>query len=651
MSLTSGHIADRTGAHRPSVGRSGPEILASRVFFGWLTAVVIVGGVVIGYFGRRVFLWSDDYVFLPDARKVPLDLDLLTTPLFGHFSPVSQFGDSLVAANLPTKPWLIQVVLLLLAIAVICAVAFLMVSLFGRTWLALIGTALAGPSLGLLPLVNWWTAGLNIMPAMVGFALCLGSVARFVRPGRGRDDRRWGALAIGGYLLAVLSWELGITAVGYALLWTILFRHRVTDEPWRDLARRTRWVWIPLVVIAALSLLNYRLNYYVATPSASVGQTVEALSTSLFTIQLPFTLGFFDPGRPVFRGLGIAVGIVLFGVLAAVTIRRSPRAWRGWAFALLGWLIPVAAVAISRVGYIGVRAVEQPMYYYLPTLLFVVGVLEAWAAPRRPGPVGSTAFRPPRWSQVVAVLAVATAFTVVWVASAWPTISSTNYGMIAGPNAPERDYMTNLVASAHELQSTGEHFSVINGVAPEVILNFRGHNRLSQLTDLHDPTITFDAPDGPWYAPDASGTLVPAVPQWTAELDLTSPFAALTADGHDLSGAGISRTPTGAGFCFTVDDPAAVLRWDLPTPATGGPLVIRTMATVDSATPVRVSTATNPADEPIVTNVNPRTWVAGAAGRLDTTPEPQIAAVVIDSMAVGTSMCLDSIQVGTVATG
>jgi hypothetical protein len=73
------------------------------------------------------------------------------------------------------------------------------------------------------------------------------------------------------------------------------------------------------------------------------------------------------------------------------------------------------------------------------------------------------------------------------------------------------------------------------------------------------------------------------------------------------------------------------------------------MATVAAATPVRVSTVTNPGDPPVVTNVNPRTWTPDETGRLDTTAEPQISSVVIDSMTVGTSMCLTSIQVGTVS--
>jgi len=63
-----------------------------------------------------------------------------------------------------------------------------------------------------------------------------------------------------------------------------------------------------------------------------------------------------------------------------------------------------------------------------------------------------------------------------------------------------------------------------------------------------------------------------------------------------------------------------------------------------------VSTITEPGRDPVVTNVNPRTWTTDETGRLDTTTEQQISSVVIDSMTVGASMCLDSIQVGTIGT-
>ena len=215
--------------------------------------------------------------------------------------------------------------------------------------------------------------------------------------------------------------------------------------------------------------------------------------------------------------------------------------------------------------------------------------------------------------------------------------------MIGPPDAPERDYMSNLVNSAHALQASGVQFSVINGVVSPGLINFQGHNRLSQVTGVHDPSIPFDAPEGPYYVPDATGALVPATLNWQAELTLPS-----QSDG--LTTGGINATDAGPGLCFTVDAPDASLRWDLSAPVTGGPLVIRTSATAGQSTPVRVSTVAGAGRDPVVTNVNPRTWATGETGRLDTTTEPQISSVVIDSMTVGTSMCLELIRVGTVGT-
>ncbi len=608
-----------------------------------LAGVIGAAALLVGYFGRQVYLFADDYVFLYDARKVPFDLDLLTTPLFGHFTPVTQLANGIAAVQLPEHPWLPRVVLFAMTVGVVGAVGFLMLSLFGRTWPTLIGTALAGPSLSLLPLVNWWTAGLNIIPALIGVALCLGAMARLVRGA----STWYAAVAIGGSLLAVLDWELGMSAVGYAALWTLLFRSRVTAESLRNVVRRTWWVWGVLIAIAAASALNYKLNYYQPTPAPTLPLVFEALATSALTVQLPVMLGFYDPSRPGFALVGVVLGCLALAGLLALTLKRSPHSWRGWVFALAGWFVPVLAVTLPRVGYIGVRAIEQPVYYYLPTFLFIVGVLEAWVAPRARG-AESPDGRPAaglgnRRSAAVAGALVMVALALAWLSSAWPTISSTNYGMMAGPNGPERQFMANLVDSAHALQASGEPFSVINGVAPAGLLNFQGHNRLSQVTSVHDPSIGFDAPDGPWYVPDATGTLVPATLHWQAELRLTSPVA-------EILTTGVTTTDTGPGFCFTVDAPDASVRWDLPDLVGGGPPVIRIMATVGEATPVRVSTISEPGNDPVVTNVNPRPWPVERTGRLDTTQEPQISSVLIDSMTVGTSMCLNSIEVGTVST-
>lgn len=620
---------------------SAPRRTSDTRFWLTWTLVVAAGAAVIGYEGRSVFLWSDDYVFLPDTAKSPLDLQLLRVSLFRHFTPVSHLVNKVVVSGLADNPWLIRTVLLLLSTLVIASVGFLMVSLFGRTWIALAGTALAGPSLGLLPLVNWWTAGLNMMPALIGAALCLGAVVRVVR----RPSLRWSLLAVGGYLLAILSWELGITAVAFAALWTVLFRARVTDEPLRTLLARTWRLWLVLGLLAVAAVVNFRLYYYDPTPAPSVALALDALRTSLFTVQLPMVVGLFGPVLTTWRTVLVVSIAAFFVVVVVVTLVRSRRAWRGWTFALVGWLVPVLSVVTSRVGYIGIPAVEQSMYYYLPTLLFIVGALEAWVAPSWPHREEAVAARAPavrRRAIAMAGLggaAIATAF--MW--STVPTIATTNYGMIGSPTALERDYMANLVASAKALETRGAPFSVINGVAPAGLLNFQGHNRLSQITKIYDPTLTFDAPEGPYYVPVSTGQLIPATIRWGAELSLPAQSGALTLRGVTLEASGDA-------MCFRVDQPSAYVRWDLPQPATGGPVAIRTMSSVDQASRVRVSTVGEPSKDPVVTNVNPRAWSPSEDGRLDTTPEPQVSAVVFDSMSVGAKICLSSLKVGTVST-
>jgi len=81
--------AEDTSRDRP---RHQPWVLPRGLFWPLFAAVVGACMLVVGYSGRRVFLWSDDYVFLYDAHQVPLDLDMLKIPLFGHFSPVSHWS-------------------------------------------------------------------------------------------------------------------------------------------------------------------------------------------------------------------------------------------------------------------------------------------------------------------------------------------------------------------------------------------------------------------------------------------------------------------------------------------------------------------------------------------------------------------------------
>jgi hypothetical protein len=250
-------------------------------------AVALGSFLTIAFYGRQVFLFSDDYIFLSEARDATLGWSYLSRALFTHFSPVSRLLHWFVAPLIPANPSIVYWVLLGLAAALVVSVVALMLALHGRTWFAVLGVGLLAPSLSVLPLLNWWTAGANLIPGLVGGNLCFAAVIMLVRTRR----RVWGVGAVAAYLVAVLSWELAAAVPAFNALWILLFRGRMLmQERLAVLLRRTAWVWVALGVIGALTLLNYRLFYYSPPPAASVYELGHALYTSLFETQIPLTL-------------------------------------------------------------------------------------------------------------------------------------------------------------------------------------------------------------------------------------------------------------------------------------------------------------------------------------------------------------------------
>lgn len=612
----------------------------------WIALLLVSAGsaALLAWAGRHVFLFSDDYIFLTEAREQPWGWDYLRLPLFEHFSPVSRVVHRLVTGEVADHPHLIQLVLAGFAVALVASVALLMGAVCGRSWAAVVGTAVVAPSLSAVPLMNWWTAGVNIMPAMIGATVCFGAIVMLVRADR--HAWVWGVPAVLGYLLGVLSWELAATAPAFASLWVLLFRRRVTAEPFGPMLRRTAWVWLLLLVVGALTVLNYLTSYYRRAPGASLSDTLYALYVSLVETQLPLMLGLHQPGVPMVRAVGSAVGVIVLAGLVWVTCRRSPTAWRGWAFALVGWLVPCLALVVSRVGLWGVVVAEQPTYYFLPTLLVMVGALEAWLAPRSLPTRIAPRPSPPRWVGLVAVPAIAMAYLTSLPAT---VLSIFTFGAVAATGAPLPDYVPNVVASAQRLDAAGAPYSVVSGEVPAGLVppGFSPFNRLSRVLMVSAPTVPFEHVDGPWYAADGSGTLVRATPQWQRQLDLRSPDVR---SSLAISGMDVVSQDAAKGLCVRVTNPSAHLIVPLGGTVSGDRLLIRSGGTVSRSGPGRVIVGV-PDGGFLPSNVDIKRWDAGQGGRLDTVFEPAISAVAFDELEVGTQLCLTSVSVGQLKLG
>ena len=457
--------------------------------------VVIAGAVLVQMFwARTVFLFSDDYIFLTQGLHAELTWDYLKEPLFGHFSPVSRLTDLLVAPAIHDRPQVVYLVLVCAAAAVVAATAFLMTGALGRTRLALLGTALVGTSLAIVPLTNWYTAGVNILPATDRGLPLLRRISAAAPVPRWW----WTVLAVVGYLLAVLSWELAAIIPLYVVVWAVLFRSRIGNPSYRTMLRRGAVAWTALVLIAVAVAVNYLGGYYAAQPSGQLGGRGRGRGL------LRPDAGPARDGRvPRSWGvLGIVVPVLtaaLLAILVRASLRRDRQAWRG--LGLRGRRLAGAGGGAGPQPGRDLRCLGRPAADVLPPAGDPGDARRAarWS-PAQPHP--SVADSPPAPAPCVAAVTIAL-LGLGYVLSG-PAVVNTLFTYALGKyGTPHPDYVSHLLASVDRLRP-GPAFSVLDGDVPGGLVppTFSPYNRVSTVLDLYAP----DVPSTPPHRPGTSRT-------------------------------------------------------------------------------------------------------------------------------------------------
>jgi hypothetical protein len=339
--------------------------------------------------------------------------------------------------------------------------------------------------------------------------------------------------------------------------------------------------------------------------------------------------------------------LAFFGWLLAWTLLRSRRAWRGWLFALLGWLVPCTALVLNRVGYFGVDVARQVIYLYLPTMLIAVGVLEAVTVALAAGRSRTgAAARPLRTPQRITAAATVSIMVIAYLYSAPSTATGiTTAGAVAGATATDKNFVPTLLASADGISTDRATFSLINGVVPPGLVpaGFAPYNRLDRVLALNDPSIRFDAVGVPLYSPDSTGQLLPVGIDWAYDRTFTDPASAA---GWAVNGAEVTGVDPVTGVCLAITEPSATVIVPLDGTFTSEALVVRTGYSVPEPTTARL--LAGPPDSPFVpANVDNKVWLPGVPGQLDTVSVEAIGAVAYDSFEVGARVCLTSISVGS----
>jgi hypothetical protein len=290
---------------------------------------------------------------------------------------------------------------------------------------------------------------------------------------------------------------------------------------------------------------------------------------------------------------------------------------------------------------------EQPIYFFLPSLLTVVGVLESLRMPELapqselPPVTGPRRGVLRRGAALAALLAAALAYAM----SAAATVASIfEFGAVAGTGAPLPAYVSNALASAAEVRARGEPFSIVSRNVPDGLVppSFSPFNRLSRVLDVNDPAVPVNGFDENWYAPDATGELLPVEASWRRSVSVDPA-------GHSvaLDVAGMEPVPTGndAGACFRVVSTESHLVVPLGEPVSGNGLVVRTQATVDQATPIRTIVG-SPGRGFTPANADLERWRTDSPGRIDPVSDTVIDSVGYDGLAPGVNFCLRTVWVG-----
>jgi hypothetical protein len=616
-------------AGRPRGDERSAELPAT-IFVG----VAIACAALQATLSHRVFLFWDDYYFLGEARGSDLTRDYLGAPLFTHFSPVTRMANWLVVDAIAGHPWIIAAVQIVMLTCVVLAATCLMTTLFGRTWSALLGSVLLGVSLTLVPIGNWWTAGANILPGMAAF---LAAFAAFALVVRGRS-RWWAVLCLLCAAFSVLDYETPILLPGFLGLWVLLFRRRLTTESLLALLRRTWWLWSALAVISGAAALNYRLNYYVPQPLPALDDLGRALLQSLVGNLLPTAFGVHAPGSQWVETAGLVLGwLVLVGLVGWLLVTRR-GSWRGLLFAGAGWLLPTLALLLNRLGRYGSGVADDAIYFYLPTALVVIGVLEATLSPRR---------RPAAWVPPVTLLrlTVPTLVLVMVGAYTWSVEPTTRYRVPLGASG---DFVAQARTTAEQTREAVGEFSVIDSLTHSAVMpeGYGRYSRDSNVLGISVPDLSFDDPDPPYYRFDDLGALQPAPVDW---LDRAGDARAGGTGRFKILGPTDLSFSEDRGNCFTATQ-GTLVDWRFPV-VEGSDLVVRVLVTVDGPSHMVLSVAPTSAGrftypypiDPGDVDLSPE-----GSGTLEIVAGTSIGGVRLRQFTPGTRVCLRSVEVGEV---
>ncbi|MEW6155649.1 MAG: hypothetical protein AB1673_16965, partial [Actinomycetota bacterium] len=541
-----------------------------------LLAAVAVPAVSVAYFASSSGFYSDDYINFREAQVNDLTLAHLTAPTSAHFGPGHVLGDWLFFNTFGLSfPWAVALMALGFA-ATLVALHRLLAELYRPGPGVIVLTLLYGASTVHLGVAQWWSSGLDRLPATFFTFVSLTGYLRFHR------SRSWVPLAV-----SVLS--MGAALMFYVKpalipLYIVLLRVLVLDRG-RTVSENVRaalseWrVWaayaVPVLAYAVVYLRVYDEGGQIYEPS--VGQLGAYLWTLWFRVVTPSFFGLLLARDDTLSVALSAVAQVVLVALAVWGARRYRGAGRVYAFFAAGFLANAALIGLTRIGFFSARTTAFILFYNLEaTFLAAMSVaalmrLRHQSLRAAPQPAGPPAQQPApgRLSPEVAralVGAGAVAFVAVSLLGHRHISRPENW---VGPHA--RAYASTTAAALDRLVTRFPTTALVDSVVPDVAVFPRAgpYVSYSEVLPVIDDRVEFDTRDRALMYLGHDGALVPVAFDPALGGDAVTMFAmgALTVDK-----AIPASTPE--GVCVSALSQGAVISYTPPFAISGAPLFV-----------------------------------------------------------------------------
>lgn len=517
------------------------------------------------YFTSTSGFYGDDFVNFREVQvEHGLSLRFLLSPTSAHFAPGHRLGDWLLYTVAPMNFPVAQAVLLVGFAASLILFHRLLCELFERGP-ALVLTLVYGASTVHVAVHQWWSSGMDRVPATFLTFLSILGYLRFWRLG----SRRWLAISVGALAAALLFYVKPIFVPLYLVLLRILLLR--PDEPVRaSMAGAVReWrVWllyvVPVALFSVVYIRGYQAGGQLHTPTPAV--LGRYLANSWFRVVAPGAFGLYIPQTNDSPLAIIAfVGVQLVIVAGVVwTLVRRKSAWRAWLFLAITFLANALAVGLTRIGVFGPRQVAYQLLYNLEIVYLVVISAGAAVLGRRRAPSPSAA--PPRRARAPARAraAVAAGLASYLALSWWGSHRIGQTDVWPGPDA--RAYVERVDAFVERTEHLGMRAALVDGMVPQPVMYptagpWTSH---SEVFPVIDNDVDFDVAGRELFEVTDDGSARPV----TFVSDAGGDMAALL--GLGVMGFDASKAEVRDGaLCITSGKKSEPVTMDVPAGAGG----------------------------------------------------------------------------------